>query len=71
MTVKFSYITSGERLSRVYESLREEPYIFLDTEVSNDRIRLVQLGGKEDIFILDLFDLGEEGVLFLRELLSS
>jgi len=71
MTVKFSYITSGERLSRVYESLREEPYIFLDTEVSNDRIRLVQLGGKEDIFILDLFDLGEEDVLFLRELLSS
>jgi DNA polymerase-1 len=71
MTVKFSYITSGERLSRVYESLREEPYIFLDTEVSNDKIRLVQLGGKEDIFILDLFDLGEEGVLFLRELLSS
>jgi len=71
MTVKFSYITSGERLSRAYESLREEPYIFLDTEVSNDRIRLVQLGGKEDIFILDLFDLGEEGVLFLRELLSS
>jgi len=71
MTVKFSYITSGERLSRVYESLREEPYIFLDTEVSNDRIRLVQLGGNEDIFILDLFDLGEEGVLFLRELLSS
>ena len=71
MTVKFSYITSGERLSRVYESLRQEPYIFLDTEVSNDRIRLVQLGGKEDIFILDLFDLGEEGVLFLRELLSS
>ena len=38
---------------------------------SNDRIRLVQLGGKEDIFILDLFDLGEEGVLFLRKLLSS
>ncbi|MDM7266955.1 MAG: bifunctional 3'-5' exonuclease/DNA polymerase [Aquificaceae bacterium] len=71
MTVKFSYITSGERLSRAYESLREEPYVFLDTEVSNDRIRLVQLGGKEDIFILDLFDLGEEGVLFLRELLSS
>ncbi|HCO39829.1 MAG TPA: bifunctional 3'-5' exonuclease/DNA polymerase [Aquificaceae bacterium] len=71
MTVKFSYITSGERLSRAYESLREEPYVFLDTEVSNDTIRLVQLGGKEDIFILDLFDLGEEGVLFLRELLSS
>ncbi len=71
MTVKFSYITSGEKLSKVYESLKDEPYVFLDTEVSNDRIRLVQLGGKEDIFILDLFDLGEEGVMFLRELLSN
>ncbi|MFN4013131.1 MAG: bifunctional 3'-5' exonuclease/DNA polymerase [Aquificaceae bacterium] len=69
--MKFSYITSGERLGRVYESLREEPYLFLDTEVSNDRIRLVQLGGKGDIFILDLFELGEEGVIFLKNLLSS
>lgn len=71
MAVKFSYITSGERLGRVYESLREEPYLFLDTEVSNDRIRLVQLGGKGDIFILDLFELGQEGVIFLKNLLSS
>ncbi|MFN3976309.1 MAG: bifunctional 3'-5' exonuclease/DNA polymerase [Aquificaceae bacterium] len=69
--MKFSYITSGERLGRVYESLREEPYLFLDTEVSNDRIRLVQLGGKGDIFILDLFELGQEGVIFLKNLLSS
>ncbi len=71
MTVKFSYITSKERLGRAYEGLREEPYLFLDTEVSNDRIRLVQLGGKGDIFILDLFELGEEGVIFLKNLLSS
>ncbi|MFN4319346.1 MAG: bifunctional 3'-5' exonuclease/DNA polymerase [Aquificaceae bacterium] len=69
--MKFSYITSKERLGRAYEGLREEPYLFLDTEVSNDRIRLVQLGGKGDIFILDLFELGEEGVIFLKNLLSS
>ncbi|MFN3471160.1 MAG: bifunctional 3'-5' exonuclease/DNA polymerase [Aquificaceae bacterium] len=69
--MKYSYITSKERLGRVYEGLREEPYLFLDTEVSNDRIRLVQLGGKGDIFILDLFELGQEGVIFLKNLLSS
>ena len=71
MSVKFSYITSGEKLHRVYEHLKDEKFLFLDTEVSGDRIRLVQLGGKEDIFILDLFDLREEGVLFLRELLQN
>ena len=46
-------------------------YVYVLFSFSNDRIRLVQLGGKEDIFILDLFDLGEEGELFLRERLSS
>ncbi len=69
--VKFSYITSKEKLGKVYEYLRDEPYVFIDTEVSGDRIRLVQLGGKEDIFLLDLFDLGEEGVLFVKNLLSN
>ncbi|MEJ5338105.1 MAG: bifunctional 3'-5' exonuclease/DNA polymerase [Aquificaceae bacterium] len=71
MTPKFSYITSRERLSSVYEQLREERYLFLDTEVSGDQIRLVQVGGKDEIFILDLFDLGEEGILFLKRLLSG
>lgn len=71
MSLKYSYITSKDKLQKVYEHLREEPYIFLDTEVSQDRVRLVQLGGREDIFILDLFDLGHEGVSVLRELLSG
>lgn len=71
MSIKFSYITSGEKLLRVYEHLKDEKFLFLDTEVSGDRIRLVQLGGREDIFILDLFDLREEGILFLKDLLKS
>ncbi|MEN3027892.1 MAG: bifunctional 3'-5' exonuclease/DNA polymerase, partial [Aquificaceae bacterium] len=71
MTPKFSYIRSGEKLQKVYEHLKGERYLFFDTEVSGDRIRLVQIGGGEEIFILDLFDLGEEGVLFLKKLLSE
>ncbi len=71
MTPRFSYITSRERLSGVYERLKGERYLFLDTEVYGDQIRLVQIGGKEDIFILDIFDLREEGVLFLKRLLSD
>ncbi|WPM32613.1 bifunctional 3'-5' exonuclease/DNA polymerase [Hydrogenobacter sp. T-2] len=68
---KFSYITSKERLFGVYEHLKGERYLFFDTEVSGDKIRLAQVGGKEDIFILDLFELGQEGVLFLKKLLSE
>ncbi len=71
MMPKFSYITSKERLAGVYEHLKGERYLFFDTEVSGDKIRLAQVGGKEDIFILDLFELGQEGVLFLKKLLSE
>ncbi len=69
--VKYSYITSAEGLSKVAKAFENEPYIFLDTETTPDRIRLVQLGNKEHIFILDLFDLKDKGKLFLRELLSK
>ncbi len=71
MMPRFSYITSRERLGSVYNHLKGERYLFLDTEVSGDKIRLVQVGGQEDIFILDLFDLEEEGVVFLKRLLSD
>ncbi len=69
--VKYSYITSTEGLSRVAKAFEEDPYLFLDTETTPDRIRLVQLGNREHIYILDLFDLREAGKLFLKELLSK
>ncbi|MFN3870210.1 MAG: bifunctional 3'-5' exonuclease/DNA polymerase [Aquificaceae bacterium] len=71
MSVKYSYITLKEKLSRVYENLKDEPYLFLDTEVSGNSIRLVQIGGREDIYILDLFELKDEGILFVKKLLSE
>ena len=48
-----------------------DEYIFLSTQLYKPYPVVGYLRIKEDIFILDLFDLGEEGVLFLRELLSS
>ncbi|MCX8060652.1 MAG: bifunctional 3'-5' exonuclease/DNA polymerase, partial [Aquificaceae bacterium] len=69
--LEYSYIRSGEKLYRVYESLKDAPFLFFDTEVSGDRVRLVQLGNDKEIFLLDLFDLGQEGVLFLRQLLPQ
>ncbi len=71
MSLKYSYIASSEKLSRAYERLREEPYLFIDTETAGNRIRLVQLGNKEEVFIFDLFELREEGVKVLKDLLQS
>lgn len=70
MNVKFSYITSRDRLKRVYEKLSEEPYIFLDTEVAGSSIRLAQLGDRDEVFVLDMFELGQDGVDFLKDILS-
>lgn len=70
MNVKFSYITSRDRLKRVYEKLSEEPYIFLDTEVAGNSIRLAQLGDRDEVFVLDLFELSQGGVEVLKDLLS-
>ncbi len=69
--IKYSYITSVGGLSRVAQVFKDNAYIFLDTETANDRIRLVQLGDNEHIYILDLFDLREAGILFLKNLLSQ
>ena len=72
MSLAYSYITSHYGLSRVAKELEGELYLFLDTETtSDDKIRLVQIGNYEHIFILDLFDLRDAGILFLRELLSK
>ncbi|ADC89878.1 DNA-directed DNA polymerase [Thermocrinis albus DSM 14484] len=69
--MRFEYITSPEGLLKVKEKLSPEAVLFLDTETTGDRLRLVQLGGQGEIFLLDLFELGERGVLFLKELLSQ
>jgi len=64
-------VLKGSLSSPTLMPFNGERYLFFDTEVSGDKIRLAQVGGKEDIFILDLFELGQEGVLFLKELLSE
>jgi len=61
----FHYITSSSEAVQVLNSLKEEKYLFIDTEVSiksikeidyfSDRIRLIQIGTKEDIYIFDMY----------------
>ncbi len=69
--MKYSYVTAEESIERVKRKLSGERYLFLDTETVNDSIRLVQLGNAQEIFIIDLFDLKQEGVEFLRGLLAN
>lgn len=66
MMPKFSYITSRERLAGVYNHLKEERYLFLDTEVSGDQIRLVQVGGKKTYSYWTFLTLGKRVWYFLR-----
>ncbi|MEZ0360483.1 MAG: bifunctional 3'-5' exonuclease/DNA polymerase [Hydrogenobacter sp.] len=69
--MKYSYVTSREGLKSVEKRLGGESYIFLDTETVGDKIRLVQLGDREEVFIIDLFETVNYGVEFLKDLLGD
>ncbi|WP_448587174.1 bifunctional 3'-5' exonuclease/DNA polymerase [Thermocrinis sp.] len=72
MKIDFEYLTSARSLGKLYEQAKEAPFVFLDTEtVGDNTIRLVQIATQEDIFLLDLFELKDVGVQFLKDLLSK
>lgn len=75
------YITDDKDLEKL-KSLEKDKYLYLDTEVVirdfenidffNDRIRLIQIGNEEDIYILDLFKLNKENVItYLKPLIEE
>lgn len=68
--MKYEYITEEGNLSRILPKLEKAPYLFLDTETAGDRIRLVQVGNEEEIFVIDLFDL-PSAVEPLRDIISK
>jgi DNA polymerase-1 len=78
--VKFKYIKSQEEAKKAVELLKNEIYLYLDTEVAvknfnkidffNDKIRLIQIGTEKDIFVFDVFfipDIGNLLKLVLEE----
>jgi DNA polymerase-1 len=72
MKVSFEYITSPKSLAKWQGSFKDIPFLYIDTEtVGDSTIRLVQLGTEEDILLLDLFELGDTGINFLKDLLSQ
>lgn len=52
----FKYITEQSQLEEACKELSKNSFLFLDTEVAGDRIRLIQLGDFEKIFVIDLFE---------------
>jgi DNA polymerase-1 len=72
MKVSFEYITSPKSLAKWEGSFKDTPFLYIDTEtVGESTIRLVQLGTEKDILLLDLFELGDVGINFLKDLLSQ
>jgi DNA polymerase-1 len=72
MKVSFEYITSPKSLAKWEGSFKDIPFLYIDTEtVGDSTIRLVQLGTEKDILLLDLFELGDVGINFLKDLLSQ
>jgi DNA polymerase-1 len=68
--MKYEYITERGELTRALSRLEKVPYLFLDTETAGDRVRLIQLGSDEEIFVVDLFEL-PSAVDPLRDLISK
>ncbi|MEZ0324026.1 MAG: bifunctional 3'-5' exonuclease/DNA polymerase [Hydrogenothermaceae bacterium] len=78
----FKYITDEKDIPSVIKQLEKDKYIYLDTEVATedldnidvfiDRIRLIQLGNEEKIFVLDAFKLKPETISsFLKEIFRN
>ncbi len=68
--MKYEYVTEKSELTRCLPKLEGSPYLFLDTETAGDKIRLIQIGNEEEIFVIDLFEI-PSAVEPLRELISK
>ena len=65
----FKYVTEQSQLEEACKELSENSFLFLDTEVAGDRIRLIQLGDFEKIFVIDLFEV--EDLTPLQKLINE
>ncbi len=66
----YEYVIDKASFPKLISSLKPAPYIFLDTETTGDKIRLVQIGDYANIFVIDLFEV-PEAVEVLQVLLSA
>ncbi len=65
----FEYITDLKRGREILKTFEKDKYLYIDTEVAvkdfdnidffNDRVRLIQIGNEENIFVFDMFKIPE------------
>ena len=67
---KYIYVCERSQLSKVLPKIDKGDYLFLDTETTADKVRLIQVGNEEEIFVIDLFEV-PEAVEPLREIIAS
>ncbi len=63
--MEFEYITEEKKAEEVLDTFKDDKYLYIDTEVAvkdfnnidffNDKVRLIQIGNEEVIFIFDMF----------------
>ncbi len=68
--MEYEYVIDKHSLPKVISTLKKSPYLFLDTETTGEKIRLVQIGDEENIFVIDLFEV-PEAIEPLQVLLST
>lgn len=78
--LKYSYIVDIDRAVESLRDFEKDKYIFLDTEIAvksfkeidffQDKVRLIQIGNKEKIYIYDMFRIPEFSK-HLRKLLET
>ncbi|AAC07735.1 bifunctional 3'-5' exonuclease/DNA polymerase [Aquifex aeolicus] len=65
----FEYVTGEEGLKKAIKRLENSPYLYLDTETTGDRIRLVQIGDEENTYVIDLYEI--QDIEPLRKLINE
>jgi DNA polymerase-1 len=68
--MRYRYITEHSELSTALNRLEKGEFLFLDTETTPDRVRLIQLGNDEEIYVIDLFEI-PQSVEKIKELLGK
>ncbi|WP_456400071.1 bifunctional 3'-5' exonuclease/DNA polymerase [Persephonella sp.] len=67
--MKYKYIKDRDQALKSLEVFEEDRYLYLDTEVAvksfsdidffNDKVRLIQIGNEEEIYVYDMFELSD------------
>ncbi len=67
--MEYEYVCEKKEISKVLNTLDKSEILFLDTETTSDRIRLLQIGNEKKVFVIDLFEI-PDFLIPLKDLIS-